>query len=52
MKSFASKMFALLACFMVLMLGGCVKNEFKIDFEFPKDHMGNYILTYYAWDSR
>ena len=52
MKTFASKMFALLACFMVLMLTGCVKNEFKIDFEFPKDHIGNYLLTYYAWDSR
>lgn len=52
MKTFASKMFALLACFIVLMLTGCVKNEFKIDFEFPKDHIGNYLLTYYAWDSR
>ena len=52
MKTFASKMFALLACCVVLTLSGCVKNEFKIDFEFPKDHIGNYLLTYYAWDSR
>ncbi len=52
MKNFASKMFALMACFMVLTLTGCVKNEFKIDFEFPQDHIGNYLLTYYAWDSR
>ena len=52
MKTFASKILASLACLMVLMLSGCVKNEFKIDFEFPKDHIGNYLLTYYAWDSR
>lgn len=37
---------------MFLLSAGCVKNEFKIDFEFPKDHIGNYLLTYYAWDSR
>lgn len=41
-----------MACLMMLMTTGCVKNEFKIDFEFPKDHIGNYLLTYYAWDSR
>lgn len=35
-----------------MMLGGCSKNEFNVDFEFPKDHIGNYMLTYYAWDSR
>lgn len=52
MKTFVSKMFALMACLIVLTLTGCVKNEFKIDFEFPKDHIGNYLLTYYAWDSR
>ncbi len=52
MKTLASKMCAMLACFMILILTGCVKNEFKIDFEFPKDHVGNYLLTYYAWDSR
>lgn len=52
MKTLVSKMFAFWACFMVLTLTGCVKNEFKIDFEFPKDHIGNYLLTYYAWDSR
>ncbi len=52
MKTFISKMFAFIACFVFLMLTGCVKNEFKIDFEFPKDHIGNYLLTYYAWDSR
>ena len=52
MKTFVSKMYALMACIMVLMMTGCVKNEFKIDFEFPKDHIGNYLLTYYAWDSR
>ncbi|MDE6786814.1 MAG: hypothetical protein K2J46_07240 [Muribaculaceae bacterium] len=52
MKTFISKMVALMACVVVMMLTGCVKNEFKIDFEFPKDHIGNYLLTYYAWDSR
>lgn len=52
MKTLASKMFALLACTIILAFSGCVKNEFKIDFEFPKDHFGNYLLTYYAWDSR
>lgn len=40
------------ACLMSLMLCGCVKNEFKVDFEFPKDHIGNYLMTYYAWDKR
>ncbi len=52
MKTLASKMFALMACCMILIFSGCVKNEFKINFEFPKDHVGNYLLTYYAWDSR
>ncbi|MDE6650260.1 MAG: thioredoxin family protein [Muribaculaceae bacterium] len=52
MKTFASKMVALWASFMVLMFTGCIKNEFEINFEFPKDHIGNYLLTYYAWDSR
>lgn len=47
-----NKALALVGCMMMLMLGGCVKNEFKIDFEFPKDHIGNYLITYYAWDSR
>lgn len=52
MKTFVSKTVAIVACIVTLMLTGCVKNEFKIDFEFPKDHIGNYLLTYYAWDSR
>lgn len=52
MKTFIPKMVALMACVVVMMLTGCVKNEFKIDFELPKDHIGNYLLTYYAWDSR
>ncbi len=52
MKTFIYKMFALMACFMTLMTAGCGKNEFKIDFEFPKDHIGNYLLTYYSWDSK
>ncbi len=51
MNIFAEKIYALMAGLILLMLTGCVKNEFKIDFEFPKDHVGNYILTYYARDS-
>lgn len=51
MKTLTSKMCAILACFMILLLAGCVKNEFKIKFEFPKDYVGNYLVTYYAWDS-
>lgn len=43
-------------CIYVLMLlcilPGCVKNEFNITFEFPKEHIGNYIVAYYAWDAR
>lgn len=52
MKTFAYGILAVGACLMTLMLGGCVKNEFKVDFEFPKDHLGNYLLSYYAWDAR
>lgn len=50
MKTLVYKMLALCGCLM--MLGGCVKNEFKVDFEFPKEHIGNYLMAYYAWDSR
>ncbi len=52
MKNFAYKTLGLLGCLLALMLGGCVKNEFEVDFEFPKDHIGNYLMAYYAWDSR
>ena len=51
MKTFAYRMVVMFGCMLTLMLGGCVKNEFKVDFEFPKDHVGNYLMTYYAWDS-
>lgn len=51
MRTFAYKIMAVCTCLMALMLGGCAKNEFKVDFEFPKDHVGNYMMTYYAWDS-
>ena len=51
MKTFIYRILSICACFMALMLGSCVKNEFKVDFEFPKDHIGNYLLSYYAWDS-
>ncbi|MDE6741098.1 MAG: hypothetical protein K2J58_02080 [Muribaculaceae bacterium] len=52
MKTLTYRILALTGCLLALMLGGCVKNEFKVDFEFPKDHIGNYLMTYYAWDSR
>lgn len=52
MRIFTYRILALLGCLMTLLLGGCVKNEFKVDFEFPKDHIGNYLMTYYAWDLR
>lgn len=52
MKTFTYRALAMFGCLMALMLGGCVKNEFKVDFEFPKDHIGNYLMSYYAWDSR
>ncbi|MDE6022745.1 MAG: hypothetical protein K2G13_04505 [Muribaculaceae bacterium] len=29
-----------------------MKNEFKIEFQFPKEFLGNYLVTYYAHDSR
>lgn len=53
MKTVARKELTFLAfSLMMLMLGGCVKNEFKIDFEFPEDHIGNYMVSYYAWDKK
>lgn len=52
MKTFTYRILVTFGCLMALMLCGCVKNEFKVDFEFPKDHIGNYMMTYYACDSR
>lgn len=52
MKSFGFKFYSLLAGFALLLCaGGCVKNEFSIKFEFPKEFIGNYMVTYHAWDS-
>ncbi len=51
MNTIDSKKIAHWACLFMLLLTGCVKNEFKIEFQFPKDYIGNYLLTYYAWDS-
>lgn len=50
MKAFTYRILVACCCLLALMLGGCVKNEFKVDFEFPKDHIGNYLITYYARD--
>ena len=52
MKTFSYRMLALWGFVLTVMLGGCVKNEFKVDFQFPKDHIGNYLTAYYARDSR
>lgn len=51
MNTIDSKKIAHWACLVMLLLTGCVKNEFKIEFQFPKDYVGNYLLTYYARDS-
>lgn len=40
------------ACLILLLLTGCTKNEFKIEFQFPENFFGNYLVTYYAHDSR
>lgn len=37
---------------LIPLLSGCMKNEFKIEFQFPKNFFGNYLVTYYAHDSR
>ena len=52
MKAFTYRILVVCGCLMALVLGGCVKNEFNVEFEFPKDHIGNYLMTYYAWDKR
>ena len=49
-KTLTYRFLASLTC--ILLLSSCVKNEFKVDFEFPKDHVGNYLMKYYAWDKR
>ncbi len=51
MKSFPQTLSAI-AISMLVFLTGCMKNEFNIRFEFPKDFMGNYIATYYAWSAK
>lgn len=52
MKSLGIKIFTILVGFIIILCaGGCIKNEFSIHFEFPKEFIGNYIVTYYAWDS-
>lgn len=36
----------------LVFLAACMKNEFSISFKFPGDHVGNYIVNYYAWNSK
>lgn len=43
---------ALICMAIICTLSGCTKSQFKIRFEFPKTYQGNYLLTYYAWDSK
>lgn len=49
MKNFGKSLFLIS---ILLLLSGCVKNEFKIEFEFPKEYFGNYLVSYHAQDSR
>lgn len=37
---------------LLLLTGGCVKNEFSFEFDLPKDINATYRLSYYASDSR
>lgn len=43
---------AIIKILLLVVLSGCMKNEFTVQFSFPKDHVGNYIIDYYAWDSK
>ncbi|MCM1490826.1 MAG: hypothetical protein NC095_08375 [Muribaculum sp.] len=43
---------AIIKILFLVLLSGCMKNEFSLQFEFPKDHIGNYMVDYYAWDSK
>lgn len=36
----------------VCLLPSCTKNEFKIEFNLSTPEPANYLITYYAWDSR
>lgn len=51
MKTFPKTTY-LAAIFLTVFLASCMKNEFLIHFDFPKDYMGNYIASYYAWNSK
>lgn len=42
----------LLALAAMLATGSCVKNEFELDFAFSPDVWGNYVVTYYASNSK
>lgn len=43
---------SLLALLLLLLAGGCVKNEFKIEFSFPQSSTPTFQLLYYASDSK
>lgn len=45
-------LYVIIALVVFILLPGCMKNEFSIRFEFPKDYVGNYIVDYYAWNSK
>lgn len=45
-------LFVIITLIVFTLLPGCMKNEFSIRFEFPKDYLGNYIVDYYAWNSK
>lgn len=45
-------LYVIITLLIFMLLPGCMKNEFSIRFEFPKDYVGNYLVDYYAWNSK
>lgn len=39
-------------CFFIMLLSGCTRNEFTIEFKLPENTDANYRLLYYASDSK
>lgn len=48
----SSKILAFIALTVMSIVASCSKPEFTIDFKFPDDFVGNYMINYYAWDSQ
>lgn len=39
-------------CFLIMLLSGCTRNEFTVEFKLPENSDANYRLLYYASDSK